>query len=69
MDKLRFGKKLRLLRKEKRLSQAELAEILCVSQSAISAWEKGLSVPSAIAIIRMVNFFDVSSDFLLGMDS
>ena len=38
--------KLILLRKEKELSQADLAEILNVSRQAISRWEVGTSVPS-----------------------
>ncbi len=64
-----FAQNLKQLRKEKKLSQAEFAEILGVSQSAVSAWEAGMCLPVATTVIRIVKFFDVTADFLLGIDS
>lgn len=38
-----------------------------ISQSSIGAWEIALSVPNAKAIIALAKYFDVSSDYLLGL--
>ena len=43
VDKEKIGTLIRSLRKEKQLSQEELAEILDVSRQAVSKWEQGIS--------------------------
>ena len=45
MDKRRFGTFINQLRKEKGITQKELAEILCVTDKAVSRWETGKSYP------------------------
>ncbi len=62
------GDKIKELRKEKGLTQKELAQIIDFSQSRICDWEKGDCEPSAIAIIALANFFEVSADYLLGRE-
>ena len=42
-----LSEKLKELRKEKHISQEELAQKLCVVRQTVSKWEKGLSVPDA----------------------
>ncbi len=54
--------KIKELRVEKGLSQRELAKLLKVSDQAISKWEKGQSVPSAIHLIEMMRIFDVGAE-------
>ncbi|MDE5943459.1 MAG: helix-turn-helix domain-containing protein [Clostridia bacterium] len=61
-----IGKKISLLRKEKGLSQEELADALYVSRQSVSKWERGQSVPDAENISAMCAFFGVSADSLLG---
>ena len=58
--------RLKELRLEKKLSQAELAKAIDLSQSSIAYWETGQREPNAKAIIILARFFDVSTDYLLG---
>lgn len=57
---------LRAYRKEKGLSQEELAIRLHVVRQTVSKWEKGLSVPDADALLRIAEIFEVPVDALLG---
>lgn len=54
------------LRLEKKMSQQELAKEIGVSQKAIDYWERGVNEPKASYIVRLAEFFDVSTDYLLG---
>lgn len=54
------------LRKQKGLSQEDLAMSLHVVRQTISKWEKGLSVPDADMLIRLASILDVSVSVLLG---
>lgn len=56
------------LRKQMNLSQSELAKNIGASQKAIDFWEKGINEPKASYIISLAKFFDVSADFLLGLE-
>lgn len=62
-----FGIRLKELRKEKNLTQKELASHLGYNQSMISFWEKGINEPSETAIRKTALFFNVSADYLLGL--
>ena len=55
------------LRKEKQLSQAMLARQLGVSSAVICYWETDRSEPTAVNIVKLAEFFDVSADYLLGL--
>lgn len=57
------------LRKENNLSQAELAKHIGVTQKAIDFWEKGINEPKASYIIKLAQFFNVSTDYLLGLEN
>lgn len=61
-----FAKRLKDLRKNRKLSQMQLALETNISQSSIAAWELCLSVPNAQAVISLAKYFDVSCDYLLG---
>lgn len=57
---------LKALRKERSLTQSQLADKLGVSQSNIAEWESGKKNPNLESLIALSDFFSVSIDFLLG---
>ncbi len=59
--------RLKELRLEKRLSQTQLADIFNISQQAVSHYEKGLRDMDYKLITSMSSFFQVSTDYLLGI--
>ena len=61
-----FEERLRQLRKEKGLSQKELAEALNVANTTVSIWERGLRKPETDTLEKVRNFFGVSLAYLLG---
>lgn len=58
--------KIRELRKQRRLSQTDLAKQIHVSQATVTSWETGRADPSSSALNALADFFGVSSDYLLG---
>ena len=60
MDQEKIGKFLLLLRREKKMTQAQLAEILNVSDKTISKWERGICLPEMNTIDMVTKFFDIS---------
>lgn len=58
--------RLRELREEKGLSQAEVAQAIGGTQSNLAKWEKGTVQPSADFVRKLAEFFNVSTDYLLG---
>lgn len=61
-----FAQRLKMLRKEKGLSQVDLARELQLSQTAISEYERGIKEPGREALIACAGYFQCSVDFLLG---
>lgn len=59
---------IRRYRKERRLTQEQLAEVLGVTVGAVSKWEAGASVPDIGLILDMASFFELSVDTLLGYE-
>lgn len=64
-----FGEKIKKLRKEKKLTQKQLAELAGVAVSAISAYESGNRYPSYEVLINLSHIFHVSTDYLLGIST
>lgn len=62
---MRFGEKLSFLRKQKGMTQMELAEKLDISRQAVSRWEQGISEPSTENLVSIGKLFDVSVDALV----
>ena len=62
---MEFHEKLQELRKERGLTQEELAEALYVSRTAISKWESGRGYPSIDSLKQIANYFSISIDELL----
>lgn len=65
---MEFHEKLQELRKNRGLTQEELAECLYVSRTAISKWESGRGYPSIDSLKEISKFFSVSIDDLLSGD-
>ncbi len=63
---MEFNLKLKELRKEKNLTQKELAKLINVTDDCIYFWEKGRSEPSIGQLIDLSNVFEVTTDELLG---
>ena len=63
-----FGEKLRTLRKEKNLTQQQLAARIGVKKSVISFYEMGDRMPSPEVIKKLASALHVSTDFLLGVE-
>ena len=63
-----FKDNLKSLRLERELGQVELAKNLGVSKGVISLWENGLREPNMYSLIQISKFFDVSIDYLVGIE-
>src|SRR5690625_2723440 len=63
-----FGKRLRFLRLQNKLTQKELAKIINTSTSAIGMYERGEREPSFTTLLNIATNFNVSLDYLLGND-
>ena len=65
---MNIGAKIRNLRKEKKVTQEELAEYLHISSQAVSKWETGASCPDIDMLPKLAIFFGTSLDHLLDFD-
>lgn len=65
---MEFGKKLKALRTNKKLTQQQLADRLGVAKSVISYYESGDRFPSYDVLIKIAYTFHVTTDYLLGVD-
>ena len=61
------GERITKLRLEKNLTQKQLAEKIGYSEKLIAKWEADKTKFNIRAIIALTDFFDVTSDYLLGM--
>ncbi len=61
--------KIKFLREEKNLTQAELAKRLGITRSSVNAWEMGISTPSTQYLLELSHIFKVSTDYLLGINT
>lgn len=61
-----IGERIYSLRKERGISQEELAGSIRVSRQAISKWEQDLAVPDTSNLLKLCTFFDVTMDDLTG---
>ena len=66
---IKIGEKISELRNKQNLSQQALAKCLGVTRSSVNAWEMGISFPSIEKIIDIAEFFHVTTDYLLGLNS
>lgn len=63
-----FGKTIKKLRRERDMTQEQLAEILSISPQAISRWECDIAMPDISLIAPLCNLFQITADELLEID-
>lgn len=63
-----FGERLRALRQEKSIGQIQLAKELDVGKSIVSLWELGRCEPTLSKLVAIAKYFDVSIDYLAGLE-
>lgn len=66
--KIKLAENIKSLRKERRMTQEQLAETLGITVGTIHKWEKELSTPALSQIFAMADLFGVSTDVLLGYE-
>lgn len=65
---MEFNEKIKSLRIEKGLKQKEVAKILGVSETCYAGYEQGYREPDFKTLKKLVIIFDVSADYLLGLE-
>lgn len=63
-----FGERLRALRTESKLSAKQLANFIQVSDAAIINWENNVNDIKGEYLVKLAQFFGVSTDYLLGLE-
>lgn len=66
--KNKFANKLKELREESSLSQLELGKKLNVTQAGVAKWEAGTREPDLDMLIIIAQYFNVTTDYLLGLE-
>ena len=64
---VKFAQRLKELRLDNSLTQAELANALSVDQRTVSTWEKGIRDPDFESLMKIARYFNISADYLLGL--
>lgn len=64
--KISFSLRLKTLRDERDISQAELAKNIDIGASTIGMWETGERFPTAQYLDKVATYFNVTTDYLLG---
>ena len=65
---MKFGQKIKSLRREANMTQENLAELLSISPQAISRWETDAAMPDVSLLPPLANLFNVTTDYLLNDD-
>lgn len=65
---MNIGKLIKELRIEMKITQTELAKKLNTTQDTISLWELGKSYPDIFSLVKLSKIFNVSTDYLLGLE-
>lgn len=63
-----LNERIRELRNSRGISQIQLANKLGVTKQSVSNWENDNILPSIEMLVKIANFFEVSTDYLLGLD-
>jgi len=63
-----FCIRLKELRLERKVKQLDLGKTIHVAHNTISSWERGRTFPNLEELSQLADFFDVSTDYLLGRD-
>ena len=63
-----IGERIKQARKNKGYSQEQLGKLLGVSKVSICGYEKGMRTPTMETFIDLINYLDLSPDYILGRD-
>lgn len=66
---IQIGSKIREYRKEKKITQEQLASFMNVSKTSVSKWENGQSYPDIVSLPKLAGFFNVTIDELLNYEA
>ena len=69
MFQLHLSENLIRLRRERKITQEELADFIGVTKAAVSKWENAQTTPDILLLPRLASFFDVTIDRLLGYEA
>lgn len=69
MEKQTFGTMITVLRKERGMTQLELADKMGVTDKAVSKWERDLSLPDAASIPKLAEIFQITTDELMQVNT
>ncbi len=61
-----FAERIKMLRRDKKITQSALAELLGVTKTQVSDLENGKTTTSIERLIALADYFDVSLDYLVG---
>ena len=68
MYSINFSDNIAKLRKERKITQEQLAEFVGVTKASVSKWETGQSMPDVLLLPQLATFFDVTIDDLIGYE-
>ena len=63
------AERIKTLRERKGLTQSTLARMIGITRSSVNAWEMGISTPSTQYLVELAKIFNVSTDYLLGLEA
>ena len=63
------AERIKTIREREGMTQSMLAKKLGITRSSVNAWEMGISTPSTPYIVELARIFNVSTDYLLGIES
>ena len=69
MNSNNFGDNLKHLRKASNLTQKELGSRIGLSKAVVSKYENGMGYPTFDVLVRIAQYFGVTTDYLLGVDA
>ena len=65
MDQIKIGKFIAERRRERKLTQAQLGELLSITDRAVSKWERGLSLPDSSIMVKLCEILEITVNELL----
>ena len=65
---MKFNERLKAIRMESGLTQKEVYEQLGLSQNGYASYEQGRTEPNIATLVKLCHIFDVSADYLLGLE-
>lgn len=65
----KFGERLKELRQKNGISKSALAKNIGINSRTVSCWENGVSKTTARYIVRLAKYFNISADYILGLEN